>query len=113
VFFGDDLGGFTQGVDAGDVDGDEEIEVIIGTASVDANLNRIYIYKYDKVNNTYFLEASVNCTGGVAQLSVGDIDNDGRDEIVAASQGIKVFEYVDGELIETFNCAYGGHLEID
>lgn len=113
VFLGDDLGGFTQGVDAGNVDDDEQIEVIIGTASVDANLNRIYIYKYDMINNTYFLEDSVNCTGGVAQLSVGDIDSDGIDEIVATSQGIKVFEYVDGELIETFNCAYGGHLEID
>jgi hypothetical protein len=105
--------GFILGVDVGDVDGDGQNEVVIGTASADVDLNRIYIFEYDESSGEYSEPTWINCTGGVAQLSVGNIDNDGRDEIAATSQGIKVFEYVNGVLTETFNCAYGGYLEID
>ena len=104
-------GVFIQGVGVGDVDGDAQNEVVIGTASADVNLNRIYIYKY--IGNSYVKqEPPLDCSE-VAQLSVGDIDNDGIDEIVAASHGITIFEYVDGVLIKTFNCAYGGYIEIN
>ncbi len=103
---------FIQGVDIGDVDGDSQNEVVIGTASADSELNLIYIYEYDYSSQTYFISDSLDCSG-IAQLSVGNIDNDSMDEIVSASHGITIFEYVDGVLTETFNCAYGGYLEID
>jgi hypothetical protein len=100
---------FIQGVDVGDVDGDLQNEVVIGTASADVDLNLIYIYEYD--GYTYVKqEPPLDCSG-IAQLSVGNIDNDDQDEIVAASHGITIFDYVNGE--GPFNFAYGGYLEID
>ena len=103
---------FILGIDVGDVDGDSQNEVIIGTASAKSELNRIYIYVYDYSSQTYFKSDPLDCSG-IAQLSVGNIDDDPLDEIVAASHGITIFEYVDDVLTETFNCAYGGYLEID
>lgn len=107
----DYLEGFILGVDVGDIDGDFQNEVILGTSSADANSGRIFVYKYN--GDSYVKQEPPLDCNGVAQLSVGDIDNDGLDEIIAASHGITIFEYVNGVLTEKFNCAYGGYLEID
>lgn len=108
VFLSDDLGGYTQGIDVGDVDGDNDNEVIAGTSG---NTDKIYIFKYNESAATYEETDSVSCSAGVAMLSVGDLDNDNKDEIVAGVSGITVFEYAP-DLKSTYNFGYGGYPKV-
>ncbi len=108
VFLSEDLGGFTQGIDAGDVDGDGKNEVIAGAAG---DVNKIYVFKYNESVGTYEMIDSVSCSGGVGRLSTGDLDNDNKDEIAASVSGITVFEY-SPNLKSTYNFGYGGYLEV-
>jgi len=108
VFLSDDLGGFTQGIDAGDVDGDGNNELIAGTSG---GVNKIYVFKYNQGTATYENVDSVSCTSGVQMLSTGDLDNDNKDEIAAYVSGITIFEYAPN-LQSTYNFQYGGYLEI-
>jgi len=110
VFLSEDLGGFTQGVDAGDIDGDGLNEVIVGTSS-GTNDDMIYVFEYDFVNDSYEIIDSIACAG-VECISVGDVDGDGVDEIVVATEGITVFKIIDGLLKRVYNFLYGGYLEI-
>jgi hypothetical protein len=110
VFISDDLGGFTQGVDAGDVDGDGQNEVIVGTYATNGD-SRIYIFELvlvnpDPENLAYDLVMeNVLVHDYVGELSVGDIDNDLRDEIVIS--GMDIYEYVGAVLEKTYTSIYG------
>ena len=72
----------------------------------------IFVYEYDPDNNTYIIIDSALCITFGAVVCA-DLDGDLIDEMVLSSQGVKVFEYINYELVETFNCAYGASLEID
>lgn len=110
VFLSDDLGGFTQGIDVGDVDGDTKKEVIAGTSG---DINKIYVFKYNESTMTYEMVDSVSCARGVETLAVEDLDNDNKDEIaVGIVQGVEVFEYAS-DLISTYIFDNGGYVEID
>jgi len=112
-FISDDLGGFTQGVDAGDIDGDGKNEIAIASSYYNDTL---YIYKYE--DNSYQLKTWILRDGSDIGLEVGDIDNDGRAEIVSSTKGITVFDFIgddfiDGYLEKTYNCVFGSYLKIN
>lgn len=111
VFLSEDLGGFTQGVDAGDIDGDTYNEVVVGTSGMGGN-GMVYVFEYDSSMDTYVIRDSISCSG-VGTLSVGDIDHDGKDEIVVGTvHGITVFDFDNGRLKYTYSFPYGGYVEI-
>jgi len=105
VFLSEDLGGFTQGVDAGDIDGDTYNEVIVGSSEA------IYVFEYDFVKDTYPIIDSISVSG-VGRLEVGDLDNDGKDEIASSGKGITVFDFIDCLLKYTYNFPHAYYLEI-
>ena len=50
--------------------------------------------------------------------AVGDLDWDGKAEIVSATLGITIYDFIgtdisSGYLVKTYNCPYGSYLEID
>jgi hypothetical protein len=119
VFVSDNLGGYTQGVDAGDINGDGSVEIVIATFQSQT----IYIFRYSYQDRTYYIVNSMMDAGGVYDLSVGDVDGDGIDEIVmydgySDTEGIKIFDFIGADLLagylqQTYYSPYGARLEID
>ena len=68
--------GMIEGLDVGNVDDDPIAEVCAGT-------NLVHILNWD--GNTYVEEAVLPTFGVLAVVAVGDCDNDGKNEIQAAS----------------------------
>jgi len=121
VLISEDLGGWTQGIDAGDVDGDGNNEVIVGTdAYVGEGEDTLYIFDLVLVdtgpeNYTYRLDLidSIMLDRPVGELSVGDVDNDGKDEIVVRVSGrMDVYEYEGGILEKTYSSVYGRQIKV-
>jgi hypothetical protein len=110
VFVSGDLGGYTQGVDAGDIDGDGENEIVIASSY---DHDALYIFKY--VEGNYMLVNSILQDGPNIGLSIEDLDLDERGEIVSSTHGITVYEFDDysSALVKIFNCYYGSDHEID
>ena len=79
-----------------------------------SDYSKLYAFKLLFVNpDIYTLELLDSIPiSGVGQLSVGDFDGDGRDEVVLSSKGITVFDFDGGFLIYKYNFPYGGYLEI-
>ena len=119
VFVSENLGGCTQGVDVGDINGDGSIEVVIAAWQSEA----IYVYEYSETNQEYIRVNSMVYGGGVFDLTVGDVDGDGIDEIVlydgySDSEGIEIYDFIgsdfiSGHLQQTYYSPYGSFLEID
>jgi len=111
TYISEDLGGCTEGIDVGDINGDGDYEIVIG-----ASMDTMYVFAYDGV--TYNIVNSILVGGGFSGLVVSDIDYDGRDEIAAALQGgLRIFDFIGNELlsgylVETYYSPYGGTLEI-
>ncbi|MGB3863784.1 MAG: VCBS repeat-containing protein [Candidatus Aminicenantaceae bacterium] len=110
VWASEDLGGFTQGVDAGDLDGFGDIEIAVAASFYNDTL---YIFKYTG-ENKYQIVNSIARDGADVGLSVADFDGDGKDEIVSSTQGITVYELDDfDQLVKTYNSVFGGFLKIN
>lgn len=110
VWASEDLGGFTQGVDAGDLDGGGDIEIAVAASFYNDTL---YIFKYTG-ENKYQIVNSIARDGADVGLSVVDLDGDGKDEIVSSTQGITVYEFDDlDQLVKTYNSVFGGYLKIN
>lgn len=90
-FESDDLGGFTQGISAGDYDDDDVMEISVG-AAYDSN-----VFVFENVNYTYYEQVYEDATGPVNNIYSGDSDNDGVDEfVIATNDGIYVYGYDSG-----------------
>ena len=110
VWASEDLGGFTQGVDAGNLDGGGDIEIAVAASFYNDTL---YIFKYTE-GNGYQIVTSIARDGADVGLSVADLDGDEKDEIVSSTQGITVYEFDnDDQLVKTYNSVFGGYLKIN
>lgn len=90
-----ELGGFTQGVAAGDFDNDGSIEIAVGTV---VSVSKIFVFKYDETTETYTRVFEETISGvGVSDMFAGDSDNDGIDEIIIATiDNLLVYDYIAG-----------------
>ena len=88
VFVSGDLGGFTQGVDVGDLDGNGTKEIVIGSFS---GPGKLYVFEFS--GSTYFQRNFVTLDGGVVDLRTGDLDSDGRDEVTLIAKGLKIYDF--------------------
>ena len=114
-FLSDDLGGFTQYVDAGDVDGDGDLEILVDASQT----LTLHLFDFDFGNQADLDWSQFSVTpvrregGGVSGIAFADFDGDGRDEAVVDTWGISIYELDDdGDFQATFTSAYGGPLEI-
>lgn len=87
----------------GDIDGDGENELVVGTRSLafgDHGATFLYAYKYDAANAAWtrtILDSSVPL--GFRSLILADLDGDGRLAVIASDDGkgmIKAYRFRDG-----------------
>ncbi len=105
-FLSEDLGGFTDFVDAGDIDGDGDLEIV-----VDGNFTSS-LFVFDFIAGSWQIRYAVEGRG-ILGMALADFDGDGRDEVIVGTGGITVFEIDDaGVFRETFNFGYGSYVEI-
>jgi hypothetical protein len=100
LYQSEDLGGYTQGLEIADIDGDGKNEVLVGVSPMGKE-NKDHIYVFEKSGGTK--------TPGITTLSlrqtfsmplesssipgfvVGDADNDGRNEVIYNSRHVLKF----------------------
>ena len=109
VFVSEDLGGFTQGVDVGDIDGDGQKEILVGASQSET----IYVYRYNNESSGYENVNSFFIGTGMGDLIVGDPNQDGKPEIILScgDDGTKIFDFIgddisSGYLQETYSYPY-------
>jgi hypothetical protein len=109
-FVSRDLGGFTEGVNAADIDGISGNEVIVGASFVSLS-----VFSFDPSDDTYVEQISIPFSGGFSSLETADLDEDGKAEIVV-SLGQWIFDLVgtleDGFLHQTYYGSFCSTLEI-
>jgi hypothetical protein len=105
VFVSTDLGGFTQGVDAGDIDGDEQNEVITLDISSDN------IYRFDYIIGTYQLAEPIYQIP-ISYLALGSIDADSQDEIFVYSFQLSILKHDGSGLSLEHEFPFTGKFEI-
>ncbi|MFC2161601.1 FG-GAP-like repeat-containing protein, partial [Acidobacteriota bacterium] len=103
-FISEDLGGFTQGADAGDIDGDSLNEVI--TLAI-FNDN---IYRFDFDGSSYQYDSIYQIP--ISYLALGNIDDDSKDEIVVYSFALSILEDNGAGLNLAYEFPYTGNFEI-
>lgn len=106
VFNSDVLPNFTQGVDAGDVDGFPGNEIVVGVV-----FNGFYFFRYDQ-SIGYFQSDIFPTDQVINKLNLEDLDNDLKCEIVAYTANLKIFDLEDGMLIKSFEFPYGGSFTV-
>ena len=114
IFAGEDLGGFTQGGDAGDLDGDGNNEIAIGATAGGGTLQTgtIYLYRYE--GGTFVKKPQMLAIGDIYPFDIGDLDGDGKGEIAGwISGGVSIIEFVSGAFYKAFNCVWGSAADID
>jgi hypothetical protein len=106
------LGGFTEGIDVGDLNGDALNEVIVGVS-----FGSLYVFSYSPETGDYYENNSVSISSGIMGLETRDLDNDGRDEIALSAGGLNIFDFIGtnletGFLEQTYFSIFCSTLEI-
>jgi len=95
-------------VEAGDLDDDPELELVVSACIRMPGIVMIYEYQGDgtwaqSANYTGFTEDSSH----IDRMEISDVDNDGKDNLVVENYGfLCVLDYVNGELVKKF--VWGG-----
>jgi len=111
VFISEDLGGFTQGVDAGDIDGDGLNEVVtLDIGYTNDILDNVYRFDYNAVSETYDQSTIYSHNHYLNYLALGSIDDDSIDEIVLFSDTIVILD--NGGTSLAWEFPYCGRFEI-
>jgi hypothetical protein len=106
VFNSDVLPSFTQGVDAGDVDGYPGNEIVVGVTGYG-----LYFFRYDQ--SVGYGPSEIFPMGGpINKISLEDFDHDSKCEIIAYMAGLKIFDLEDGVLIKSFEFPDAGTFAI-
>jgi|GEM_PF-2980903 len=113
VFQSEDLGGYTEDFDIGDIDGDNNNEIVVAPVWTQT----LYVLEYveyvedNNVTGTYEIVDSYKLMldGGLKELSTGDFDQDGKDEVVFGgnADSVYIYRYDDNEFIKVYECVYG------
>ncbi len=107
VWNSDVLPSFTQGVDAGDVDGVQGNEIVVGVTGYG-----FYFFRYDQSVGYFQSEIFPVDQEVINNLTLADLDNDPKCEIVAYMANLKIFDLEDGMLIKSFEFPYGGRFAL-
>jgi len=112
-FVSEDLGGFTQGVDAGDIDGDGLNEVVIGSCSTGQGKKKtpgsLCIFYCNGVD--YVMADSFPLDFDSGNLGLGDLDNDERTEIAfwaSPSPALRIYDFIGNVGSGHIQLVYGG-----
>lgn len=106
-FVSSNLGDFAFGVDAGDIDGDQKNEIVIGNAGSNRTVPYLWIFAYDDFAKTYVVKSKARTPGMMMGIEIGDLDNDQKDEVVVSDRGLWIYDFVGdvlgaGALTQTF-----------
>ena len=105
VFLSDDLGGYTQNVGVGDIDGTEGREIVVGTCFVG-----FHIFSYA---SGYQLRQVIPLANEpVNSLGLADLDGDGISEIVSYTDTLRIYDYIGGTLVTSHEFAGGSYLKV-
>jgi len=110
------LGTYTEEIDAGDLDGDSspgapDNEIVIWGTGV----NTLYVLEYsdpdpsDKNFGTFNIVDQLNIEEGIKELAVGDVDHNGKAEVVfgGGSDGVSIYDFISNQLQLSYQCVYG------
>lgn len=109
-----DLGGFTQGVDAGEIDPARPgNEIATAACSVGTATSTAYVLKY--FGGSFEIISSVAIPRSSEYVCAKDLDGDGLCEIGISiyPTGLDIYEYIPtgASLLKRFSCVYGSSFE--
>jgi hypothetical protein len=91
TYVSDQLPNQAWALDAGDVDGDRSLEIIVGTDYPESGLGRIFVYKNAGGSWRQYDSFSTSaCEVLLDTIHAGDVDGDGKAEIVYAPTGTDI-----------------------
>ena len=95
---------FAESVNIGDVDNDNEIEIIVGLR------DSIKIFTYSDLEQSYEIEYTILSSGLNDCPVIADVDNDGSAEVVSGGyyNAVRVWEYVDSSFVYINEYPVGG-----